>query len=85
MHRLPLRGADLVLVGMQSLWGEAEPSHNTLLVVECDGALEPERIRQALDRFLEFCPGRPPASAVPFHGDGRPGWPAGETRSRFPR
>jgi hypothetical protein len=56
MRRLPLRGADLVLVGMQSLWGRAEPSHNTLLVVECDRAPEPERIRQALDRFLDFCP-----------------------------
>jgi hypothetical protein len=56
MHRLPLRGADLVLVGMQSLWGAAEPSHNTILVVECDGPLDAERIRRALERFLEVCP-----------------------------
>lgn len=76
MHRLPLRGADLVLVGMQSLWGGAEPSHNTLLAVECDGPLEPERIRQALDRFLDFCPW--PASRLrrPFPW-GRLSWVAG--------
>ncbi len=76
VHRLPLRGADLVLVGMQSLWGESEPSHNTLLVVECDGALEPERIRQALDRFLDFCPWPAARLRRPFPW-GRLSWVAG--------
>lgn len=75
-QRLPLRGADLVLVGMQSLWGEAEPSHNTLMVVECDGALEPERIRQALDRFLDFCPWPAARLRRPFPW-GRLSWVAG--------
>jgi hypothetical protein len=75
-HRLPLRGADLVLVGMQSLWGDAEPSHNTLLVVECDGALEPDLIRQALDRFLDFCPWPAARLRRPFPW-GRLSWVAG--------
>jgi hypothetical protein len=51
-----LRGADLVLIAMQSLWRNAEPSNNTLLVVQCDGPIAPERIRRALDRFLDVCP-----------------------------
>jgi hypothetical protein len=76
MHRLPLRGADLVLVGMQSLWGAAEPSHNTIFVVECDGPLEPERIRRALDRFLDFCPWPGARLRRPFPW-GRLSWVAG--------
>jgi hypothetical protein len=56
VRRLPLRGADLVLVAMQALWRREGVSNNTLMVVQCDGPLEPERIRRALDRFLDFCP-----------------------------
>lgn len=52
----PLRGADLVLVAMQSLWKRHGVSNNTIMVVQCDGPLEPERIQRALDRFLDFCP-----------------------------
>jgi len=55
-RRLPLRGADLVLLGMQWLWRGLGLSHNTLLVVECDGPVDPERVRRALDRFLDLCP-----------------------------
>lgn len=55
-RRLPLRGADLVLIAMQWLWKSAEVSNNTLLVVQCDGPIVPERIRRALDRFLDLCP-----------------------------
>jgi len=56
LRRLPLRGADLVLVAMQALWKRAGVSNNTLIVVQCDGLLDPERIRRAIDRFLDFCP-----------------------------
>jgi len=56
LRRLPLRGADLVLVAMQSLWRREAVSNNTLMVVQCDGPLDPARIRRAVDRFLEFCP-----------------------------
>ncbi len=55
-RRLPLRGADLVLVAMQDLWRHARVSHNTVMVVHCDGPIDPERIRGALDRFLDYCP-----------------------------
>src|SRR5260370_519105 len=54
--RLPLRGADLVLIAMQSLWARAGVSNNTLLVVQCDAPIAPERIRRALDRLLGSCP-----------------------------
>lgn len=55
-RRLPLRGADLVLVAMQWLWKGTPVSNNTLLVVEFDGTIAPERVRRALDRFLDLCP-----------------------------
>ena len=41
---------------MQALWRREGVSNNTLMVVHCDGPLEPERIRRALDRFMDFCP-----------------------------
>ena len=56
LRRLPLRGADLVLVAMQALWKHAGVSNNTLMVVQCDRPLDPERIRRSLDRFLDVCP-----------------------------
>jgi len=56
LRRLPLRGADLVLVAMQALWKHAGVSNNTLMVVQCDGPLDPQRIRRSLDRFLDVCP-----------------------------
>jgi hypothetical protein len=31
-------------------------SSNALLVVRCDGAVDPARLSSSLDRFLEFCP-----------------------------
>lgn len=55
-RRLPLRGADLVLVAMQHLWRGGRVSNNTILVVHCDGPLEPERLQRSLDRLLDFCP-----------------------------
>jgi len=55
-RRLPLRGADLILMAMQALWRAGEVSNNALLVVECDGPLPVARVGQALDRFLDDCP-----------------------------
>jgi hypothetical protein len=55
-RRLPLRGADLVLMAMQALWRRGEASNNALLVVECDGPIPVARVGQALDRFLDDCP-----------------------------
>jgi hypothetical protein len=55
-RRLPLRGADLVLMAMQQLWADATVSHNTLLVVQCDGPVAPDRIRRALDQLLDVYP-----------------------------
>ena len=43
-RRLPLRGADLVLMAMQALWRHGEVSNNALLVVECDGPLPVARV-----------------------------------------
>lgn len=31
-------------------------SSNAVLVVHCDGPIDPELVRRSLDRFLEFCP-----------------------------
>lgn len=55
MSRLPLRGADLVLIAMQRLWPDERLSNNAILVVECDGRVAPERVRRAVDRFLDVC------------------------------
>jgi hypothetical protein len=56
LRRLPLRGADLVLVAMQALWQREGVSNNTLMVVQCEGPLDPERIQRAIERFLDVCP-----------------------------
>ena len=56
VRRLPLRGADLVLVAMQALWKHVGVSNNTLMAVQCDGPLDASRIARALERFLDFCP-----------------------------
>jgi hypothetical protein len=56
VRRLPLRGADLVLVAMQALWKRAGVSNNTVMVVQCDGPLDSSRVARALGRFLDFCP-----------------------------
>lgn len=56
MRRLPLRGADLVLMARHPRWKGVGLSINTLLAVECDGLIALERITGALDRFLDACP-----------------------------
>src|SRR5262249_34181245 len=55
-RRLPLRGADLVLLAMPALWRGHAVSNNVLLAVECDGPLDVERVRRALGRFAQRCP-----------------------------
>jgi hypothetical protein len=55
-RRLPLRGADLVLMAGLRRWKGVSPNPNTLLVVECDGPISTERISRALDRLLDVCP-----------------------------
>ena len=54
-RRLPLRGADLVLMAMHRLWPRDALSNNTLMVVECDGTIDAARVREAFDRLLDFC------------------------------
>jgi hypothetical protein len=41
---------------MQALWKHEGVSNNTLMVVQCDGPLDPARAARALDRLLDFCP-----------------------------
>jgi hypothetical protein len=53
---LPLRGADLVLLAMPALWKETPVSNNALLAVQCDGPIDPGRVRRALHRFIAACP-----------------------------
>lgn len=55
-RRLPLRGADLVLMSMHARWRRTHPSHNTILVVDCDGPIPPARIQAALEKLLDVCP-----------------------------
>jgi hypothetical protein len=36
--------------------GNVVASSNAVLVVHCDGPVDPERVSRSLDRFLQFCP-----------------------------
>ena len=54
VRRFPLSGADLVLVGMSEVANA--PANNALIVVECAHVIAPERLRGALERFLDACP-----------------------------
>jgi hypothetical protein len=56
VRRLPLRGADLVQLATPPRWKSTARSHNTCLVIECDGAIDAARVGLALDRFLDICP-----------------------------
>jgi hypothetical protein len=75
-RRLPLRGADLVLVAMQALWKRAGVSNNTTMVVQCDGPVAPARITGALERFLDVSPWPAARLERPFPW-GRLAWTAG--------
>ena len=41
---------------MQTLWARTNVSNNTIMVVQCDGPIAPERVRRAVARLLDFCP-----------------------------
>src|SRR5262245_31419584 len=73
---LPLRGADLVLLAMHAPTRRAGLSNNALLVVECDGPIDPARVDRALERFLDVCPWPGARLRRPFPW-GRLHWDAG--------
>jgi len=85
VRRLALGGPDLVLMARHPRWKAMPPSINTLLVVECDGPVPPERIDRALDRFLDVCPWPAARLRRPFPW-GKLHWAAGrrETLIRPP-
>ena len=79
--RLPLRGADLVLMAMHNRWKRAGISSNAMLIVDSDGPVEPDRVRRALGRFVERCPWPAARLARPFPW-GKLRWVAGADASR---
>ena len=85
VRRLPLRGADLVLLAHHPLWKDVGLGHNTLLIVECDGLLDANRIGRAWDRLLDVCPWPAARLRRPFPW-GKLHWAAGsrETLARPP-
>lgn len=85
VRRLPLRGADLVLLAHHPRWKGVGLGHNTLLVVECDGRIDSDRIARAWDRFLDVCPWPAARLRRPFPW-GKLHWAAGprETLERPP-
>lgn len=80
-RRLLLGGADLVLIGLASRYGGG--INNAILVAETEGLPSAERVRAALDRFLEQSPW--PAArlrrALPW---GRLRWAAGPRATLVP-
>lgn len=75
-RRLPLRGADLVLMAMHARWRSARLSNNALLVVECDGPVAADRLQVVLDRVLDVVPWPAARLRRPFPW-GRLHWAAG--------
>src|SRR5262245_52658307 len=55
-RRLPLRGPDLVLMALHRRGQRSGLSTNALVVVQCEGSVDLERVGRALDRFLDVCP-----------------------------
>lgn len=82
MRRLPLRGADLVLMALHST-GSVVSSNNALLVVHCDGPLDPGRLSRSLERFLQFCPWPAARLRRPFPW-GKLHWAAGRRGTLAP-
>ena len=80
VRRLPLRGADLVLLAHHPSWKGVGRDHNTMLVVECDGPIESDRIARAWDRFLDVCPWPAARLRRPFPW-GKLHWAAGARAS----
>ena len=42
-------------MAMHRLWPHEALSNNTLMIVDCDRPIAPERVRRAFDRLLDFC------------------------------
>jgi hypothetical protein len=80
VRRLPLRGADVVLMAYHPRWKGLGLGHNTMLVVACDGPIESGRIERAWDRFLDVCPWPAARLRRPFPW-GKLYWAAGPRRS----
>jgi hypothetical protein len=80
VRRLPLRGADVVLMAHHPRWQGVGLGHNTMLVVECDGPIESDRIERAWDRFLDVCPWPAARLRRPFPW-GKLHWAAGPRAS----
>ncbi|MGH7306049.1 MAG: hypothetical protein ACRELZ_22430 [Candidatus Rokuibacteriota bacterium] len=83
VRRLPLRGADLVLLAHHPRWKGVGLGHNTLLVVECDGPIDSDRVARAWDRFLDVCPWPAARLRRPFPW-GKLHWTAGARESLAP-
>ena len=41
---------------MHSRWKRAGASNNAILVVHCEGPIDPDPLRRSLERFLDICP-----------------------------
>jgi len=80
VRRLPLCGADVVLMAQHPRWQGVGLGHNTMLVVECDGPIESDRIERAWDRFLDVCPWPAARLRRPFPW-GKLHWAAGPRAS----
>jgi hypothetical protein len=85
VRRLPLRGADLVLMARHPRWKGVGLSINTLLMIECDGPIARDDVSRALDRLLDVCPWPAARLTRPFPW-GKLQWVAGPraTLSRPP-
>jgi hypothetical protein len=66
-RRLPLRGADLILLGLDAESGGSHAGcHNGVMALECEGPLSADRLTAALARFLRYCPWPAARLARPF-------------------
>jgi hypothetical protein len=81
-QRLPLQGADLVLLALGSPPG-GPASNNALLVVRCDGPLAPDRVTASLERLLDVCPWPAARLRRPFPW-GKLHWAAGRRATLAP-
>jgi hypothetical protein len=72
-----------VLLAHHPLWKGVGLGHNTLLVVECDGPIDADRIARAWDRFLDVCPWPAARLRRPFPW-GKLHWAAGARETLTP-
>ncbi len=54
--RLPLRGADLMLLALDEASGKDGGCNNAVLALECESPLPVDRLERAMGRFLAHCP-----------------------------